>query len=612
MTERQILERLKKLRTKSNKTDIMSLKQQKTIKELKMRWMTYFRNNIEIYINYRMGFHGYGYQNFSYHLMNVSDQYVEISTRGVGKSLRVVAYGAARALLYPNSKIGLAAKDNSQSSEDYLTAFMQELIQKQLSPLLHWLYVHKLITGRETDKGYVVNFWNGSVIYFFPTINSSRGIHVDTLIGEEIRLIKKADWDSIAMPMLIKRQGGFRNQPEYYERTDLDERTKVICISSSWFANNWMNTFYRNTVVGYFKEVFVKNRVFSVDIFSAIKHGLKDEQWYLKQRKEMDNLSFRIEILNETVGEVEGAYFTLEMMTKNQLLTQPFYPVTNSQYINGTQIPFRDKYEDEIRLLFIDFAFAGGDKNDNTCIGCMSAYPKGERWVRHVDFIQTLSGASTDEALLSIREIYQDYGANYIVYDNRNGGTLNYNTLSKEFEHPVRKSDDWNKHGFTVCNEMDLHVVSKQVYDDLVNRTNDQNAIPCLIPISASAEFNSVMWQNLNKSFRDDELLLLIDKLNYEQNNIEKSVNLSSEEKAYNESPYIETDMLINEAINLVATYKANGLVSLSEGTNPNNTKDRIVSLGYGNYIMTKIINKKEKEMSEASEIDWENFKLVY
>ena len=84
MTERQILERLKKLCTKSNKTDIMSLKQQKTIKELKMRWMTYFRNNIEIYINYRMGFHGYGYQNFSYHLMNVSDQYVEISTRGVG------------------------------------------------------------------------------------------------------------------------------------------------------------------------------------------------------------------------------------------------------------------------------------------------------------------------------------------------------------------------------------------------------------------------------------------------------------------------------------------------------------------------------------------------
>ena len=102
--------------------------------------------------------------------------------------MRVVAYGAARALLYPNSKIGLAAKDNSQSSEDYLTAFMQELIQKQLSPLLHWLYVHKLITGRETDKGYVVNFWNGSVIYFFPTINSSRGKIIKKIFNYVIKL----------------------------------------------------------------------------------------------------------------------------------------------------------------------------------------------------------------------------------------------------------------------------------------------------------------------------------------------------------------------------------------------------------------------------------------
>ena len=175
MTERQMIERLKALRQTSGRIDLIAQEDIEKKRMLKMKWMTYFRNNIEIYISMRMGFHNYGYQNFSYHLMNESDQYIEISTRGTGKSLRVVAYAAARALLYPNSKIGLTAKDNSQASENYLTAFMQELILKQLSPFLNWLYVHKLITGRETDKGYVATFWNGSVIYFFPTINSSRG-----------------------------------------------------------------------------------------------------------------------------------------------------------------------------------------------------------------------------------------------------------------------------------------------------------------------------------------------------------------------------------------------------------------------------------------------------
>lgn len=612
MTERQIIERLKALRQTSGNIDVVSREQKEKEKINKMKWITYYRKNIEIYIEKRMKFHGYGYQNFSYHLMNMADQYIEVSTRGTGKSLRATAFACARALLYPNSKIGLTAVGASQADENFLTAFMQELVLKPYSPLLNWLYNNGMIKTRETNKGYVASFWNGSVIYFFPTINSSRGIHVDTLIGEELRLIKKADWDSIAMPMLVKRQAGFRNRPEYYERIDLDEPTKVICITSNRFKNEWFNTMYKNTFVGYFKEKLTKNATFSVDIFSAMKHGLKDESWYLKQKNEMDELSFRMEILNETIGEVEGAYFTLEMIRKNQILEKPFYPITNSQYVNGTNIKFREKYDDEIRLLFIDFAFAGGDKNDNTSIGCLSAYPKGDRWVKNNDYIETLSGARGDEALLNIREMYYDYKADYIVYDNRNGGTVHYNALTKEFKHPTRRQEDWNKHGFTICNEMDLQVSSKSVLDDLISRTNDPDAIPCLIPINAYPEFNSIMWQELNKAFRDDGLHLLVDKLDYEQKNIEKSLNMSSEEKAYLIFPFIQTGMLVNEAINLTATYKSNGIVSLSEGTNPNATKDRIVSLGYGNLIMNRIINKVEKNRSVQADIDWDKLKLVF
>lgn len=90
------------------------------------------------------------------------------------KSLRVVSYATARALLYSGSKIGITASGASQANENFNTAFMQEIVYKY-SPFVKWLYENKYIKTRESDKGYVVTFWNGSIIYFFPCIDSSRG-----------------------------------------------------------------------------------------------------------------------------------------------------------------------------------------------------------------------------------------------------------------------------------------------------------------------------------------------------------------------------------------------------------------------------------------------------
>ena len=412
------------------------------------------------------------------------------------------------------------------------------------------------------------------------------------------------------MPMLIARRPAFMNKPEYIERTDLIEGTRIITITSNRFKNEWFNTMFNNTFVNYFKNKMTMNKVLCCDIFLALEHGLKSRAWFLQQQKEMDELSFRMEILNETVGEVEGAYFSMEMFSKNQLLKQPYYPQTIEKYLSGTWKPFRAKYPDEIRMLFIDFAFAGGDKNDNTVIGCLSAYPKGDTWVRNVDYLETLDGGQGDIALLHIREYRIDYEADYVVFDLRNGGQVHYNTLTKEFDHPYRKPEDWNSRGLTVCEDMSLQVVSAESYKDLVSRTNDQDAIPCLIPISGSTTFNSTMWMELNHKLRLDELRFLIDVTDYEQTMGIDELNMTSEERVELKIPYLQTRLLINEAINLTATYR-NGEVSLSEGTNPNATKDRIVSLGYGNIIMTKAINGIEKNRGNQ-EIDFSRYQLLY
>lgn len=174
MTEREIIERLKELRSENNKAEFLTSEDKEKIQDRKKMWMTYWRQNPEVYIEKKMTFHSFGYQNFSYHLMNEATNYEEISTRGVGKTLRVIVYATCMALLYPYSKIGIGAVTRSQADEDFQTTFDKEVCG-QFSIFCRWLKQKGLITSRETEKGFSTSFWNGSMMYFFPVIDSSRG-----------------------------------------------------------------------------------------------------------------------------------------------------------------------------------------------------------------------------------------------------------------------------------------------------------------------------------------------------------------------------------------------------------------------------------------------------
>lgn len=600
MTERQVLERLKQLKYKNSTTVVKNEKLEQEKINRKKRWITYFRQNPEIYISKKMGFHSFGYQNFSYHLMSKSNQYLEVSTRGTGKSLRAVVWACHRCLVFPHSKIGLTAAGASQADENYLTAFLQEIVY-QYSPFMRWLWDNKLVTSKLTAKGYVVTFWNGSIIYFFPCINSSRGLHFDTLIGEELRLIKKNDWDSIAMPMLLARRAGYRNKPEYVDRIDLDENTKVIGITSNRFAKEWFNTMYRNTFINYFKKTFIENRVFSCDVFLALRHGLRKVSWFLQQRDEMNELDFRMEILNETIGEIEGAYFSWDMFRCNQVLGKAFLPPTIEQFHNG-EFKKQPKKINEKRFIFADFAWAGDNGqniNDQTVIGCGSTILKNDKLFRRVEYMEIHSGSDANSIPLRVKELFWDYEADYLVMDLRSGGEIFYNQLTIPMEHPHRSNDEWNPHGLTICQESELQVATKAKLDDLRNRTVDPNAIPCIIPVMGSKEQNSHMWMDMKNRLKNNEISFLIDdlefKTKFEQD--KKWFTLTSEEKTRLSLPFIQTMLMINEAVNLKQEWN-NGLLKLIEPRN--GVKDRIVGVSYFNLIATLLETKMVKNLQDT------------
>lgn len=613
MTERQQLEYLKELRSsKSNKINL-SIDKREEITNRKKRWITLWRKNINLYIHYKLGIRSFPFQHFAYYIMGDSTTYMDISTRGVSKSFKAVVFATAMCMLYPGYKVGIAAVSRAPADEDYQATFLGEIVNK-LSPIIKYLWDNGLIVARETEKGYLVTFWNNSSILFFPCIDSSRGAHVNLLIIEECRLIKKTNVDSIAIPMHTQRQPAYKLLPEYMMRRDLDEPVRLVYITSNRFNGEWFNTVYNKTFVAYFKDKLNKHRVFNADIFLAIKYGLKSKEWLISQRNSMDELNYRMELLNETCGEAEDAYYTLEMFQKNQVLRTGFVPPTIEQFING-DVKNRSKEPDEIRFIWVDFAFVdsieGGKENDNTVIGCGAIVKRNNHWVRLVEYLETCSGSKKDHALLRIREIFWDYSADYIIYDNRNGGTVNYTDLTKPFNHPKRPPDRWNSHGFTMALESKYHMMPSNKIDELRARTIDPDAIPCMIPISAHQDFNSDMWQDLSKRLRNEEISFLIDDLQFEQNMLEnkKYIKMSSEERTNVKIGYVQTTLLINEAINLSAEWR-NGRLKLTEPRN--GYKDRIVALAYFNIIATQVIDKLEKDSQQSNEIDFESMQLVF
>ena len=198
--------------------------------------------------------------------------------------------------------------------------------------------------------------------------------------------------------------------------------------------------------------------------------------------------------------------------------------------------------------------------------------------------------------------MFWDYKADYIVFDLRNGGEVMYNDLTKPRQHISRNPQEWNEHGFTVSNNLKYHTVTQQKIEDLISRTIDPQAIPCLIPMQGTTELNSNMWLDLQKKLRDGEIDLLIEDIEFEQQmeDVKEYYSATDEERMNIKLPYIMTEALINEAINLSQEWRE-GKVKLTEPRT--GTKDIIVSFAYGNYVSSLIINDLEKQ-DNNDEID--------
>ena len=603
--------KLKRETERARKTKLTDEERKTQVK----KWTTFYRRNIDVYAEEKLRINLRPFQRVMLYMMGISQVWFGICSRASSKTFIVALFCVCKCLLYPYTEAVITASTIEQGRKMVEQKIKNELVKK-LSPVLKYMYENDMIKIKSSKDEVEVSFFNGSTIKVLPPVDSSRGSRATILVYEECRLLKKGDVDSIFEPMLHPRQSMYIQKEDYSQNSECQEEGISIYITSARYKAEWYWRLFKRVVEESFTNRKVPYNFFAADIFISLKYSLKTWGEWAKIKKTSNELDVRAEYLNEVIGEAENAYFPFELLKKCQKLHKAFRPPIDTEVVNGIDKAIKEKKQNETRIIAIDFAFATTtnkyEANDNTVIECMSGfYDKGEIIV-NLDYLETLSGGNSELTQKRIRELFYDYKADYIILDLRSGGETYYNELTKPYIHPTRNSDDWDKRGFCVCSDLSMQFLTDAKINELSERTIDPNARGVIIPMQGSSDFNDAMWRNLRKAMVDNKIRLLIDDVEFDEELSRRKdyFKLTNTERMREKLPFVQTEMLVQEAISLRQQVRE-GKIKLKEPRSF--TKDRIVTLAYGNMFFNRLENKlsKRDQTEDFDESAWKNIILV-
>lgn len=545
------------------------------------------------------------------YLMGISPFFYAICSRGLSKSFMAGLGAICKMNLYPYSEIVITSSTVQQANKLADKKIRDEIIKK-LSSYLLYMYEHEYIVITKPDDGTKIeNKLNGSTIVVLPCTEASRGERATLLIYEEVRLLKKTILDAVFEKMPHPRQAKYMDNPVYGNNKRWIEECQRIYITSARYKYEWFWRSFKNVFTQHFIDKRVNHNVFAGDIFMAIDNRLKTWADYRKDKAESE-MDWKMEDLNQMIGEAEDAFFTYEQFKTAQILQNCFRPLTYLDFFSGEQVDFPEKKEDEVRLVVVDYAFSnttGCTKNDNTIITLMSAHwdKKKNRFERHIDYIEGHDASDTIGASDRARYLWWVYDADYLCPDGRSGGEVLFNHMTE----PLSWTElglRWNKHGLGLADKYQM--VPQAKLDDYRSRVVDKDAVPAIIPVIGTPELNSTGWLSLRKQLETNNMKFLISMQDY-QNELTDSgeyYKYTAEELASQLEPYGQTDMTIIEAVNLKTVIKQDK-IKLEEPRN--GTKDRIVTIMYGNHIIDLIENAWQQQLQE-DEFDIDSIQLVW
>lgn len=548
-----------------------------------IQWVTFFRKNLHRFAMDYLGLKLHLYQIIMLYLMGVNQFIVVIASRASAKSFIIALYACCRCILYPNSLVVLSSATKGQSK-----LLVSEKIQKELmnlSPALR----KEILKVKDNQNEVIVYFRNHSTITVVPASENGRGYRSNVIVREEFRQIKKLVDDSILSPFQIIRQTPYMKDDFYVDIPELQEETVDIYISSSWFDNgqNWMWD-----IVDQAYDDMLKGKascLLAFDESIALMHKIKTMRYFQTEKKKQDPITWQLEFLNTRLKENRSAFFTYSMLQQNQRAKKPFYPRTLLDFKMGKKNPYDiPKQNGEVRIVACDMAFVENKKNDNSIFSCMRLLPECTTYSREssndikidngyrriVPYIESVQGGDVVKQAIRIRELYEDFSADYIVLDMRNAGVAIYDLLAK-----VMYDEDRG---------IEYPPLSCMNDDTVANRIKIEGALPCIFVVNATQKLNSDIALDFRRVLDSQKIDLLI---TFEQASEEILPNVKeymnspdAATQVFYESPFLETQALISETTDLIYEKKeqTGAIVIHEQGSN---RKDRYTSCSYGSYF---------------------------
>ena len=547
-----------------------------------MKWVGFYRKNIDQFIKDYLGIHLTLSQRILITEIDANMYSMFLAARALGKTYLVSAYCCARCILYPGTQIIVASGVRDQANL-VLNKIMSEEIYGA-SPNLAKEIKESKVTAHE---GKIV-FYNGSSIKVVASGDSARGYRANILIVDEFRLIEKDVIDLVLQPIkAVPRHPGFLNNPKYENYPK--ESNKEIYMSSAWYKTHWSYEFFMQ---------YVKNFIEGTDYFVcalpfqlSIKEGIGDVK-DLKNKYKESGRSPHWKMERECIflGADDEAFFQFEDLNKIRTLEIPIYTSEIYNVINDKKIKYSLKKPGEIRVLTADIALMGGKKNDNSSVYLIQLEPFGKegfkRYKRNVPYGEVFNGLLTQIQALKIRRLFDDFECDYLVLDTRNNGEGVYDEL--------------------VCDIFDKERII--TYPAITCFNREDMALRCKVfgakrviyAVKANEEFNSQCALILQNDILQGNLRLLINSEDGERllNSFKWYNDLDSYYQAKLAAPYYETNMLIDEMVNLEREVNKS-TIKLKEQSS--RRKDRYSSLSYGNYFVKTLERNLVQSNSDES-----------
>lgn len=531
-------------------------------------WTTYYRRNIHRFVQHYFGVQLYWYQILWIYFMSISESFVSIASRASAKSWLIALFALAKAVLYPNSEIVIVAATQKQAG---IIFGKIDMLRRD-----HVNIAREIKDFSNTTNNRVCILHNSSKLKVVAANESGRGERATCTIGEEFRIMDKQKYDSIVKPFAYARQAPYLKNPKY---SHLIEEPTEILISSAYHKALW---WYEETITK-IKMMLNGEQVgfIAFDYLLAIKHGIKTKKQILREKTTMDEITFMEEYENIPYGESGNAFYKFDMFKKNRTIKKAFYPLLNDIENTKKKGKSMKRVDGEIRIVSIDIATRKNEENDNTIISCIRGIPTARGYKRETVYMESHHGEHTKIQALRIKQIFYDFEADYIVLDLQQAGITVFERLgevTKDEERGVEYD------AFTVFKHKSL---DKKLIDELEEKTLSTMAKPVIFPISATAKLNNDIALDFRDKLKTNMCSFLIGSSEADDYLERHNKEFSDEDiqtKRYLINPYIETDLLINESINLEQSIQ-NGYIKLS--TSGTARKDRYTSVSYGNYFIS-------------------------